>query len=89
MSAYVILTAVQERIIGSAFDDETIRERDTPKSLKAENNPSSLYRNPHRLNRFKRFTGFSSFVNIIYSKTPRRFPMMMRRTTPVEPAEPV
>ena len=37
-SAYVILTAVQERIIGSAFDDETIRERDTPKSLKAENN---------------------------------------------------
>ena len=38
ISAYVILTAVQERIIGSAFDDETIRERDTPKSLKAENN---------------------------------------------------
>ena len=32
----------------------------------------SLFMNLHRLNGFKRFTGFSSYVNTIYSKTPRR-----------------
>ncbi len=29
------------------------------------------------------------YENTLYSKTPRRFPIFMRRTTPVEPIEPI
>ena len=29
------------------------------------------------------------YENTLYSKTPRRFPIFMRRTTPVEPLEPI
>ena len=29
------------------------------------------------------------YENTLYSKTPRRFPIFMRRTTPVEPLEPL
>ena len=32
----------------------------------------SLFMNLHRLNGFKRFTGFPSFANTVYSKIPRR-----------------
>ena len=47
---------------------------------------------PHRLNRFGSFGRFKRFLifrEYQIFKTPRRFPMMMRRTTPVEPVEPV
>ena len=29
------------------------------------------------------------YENTLYSKTPRRFPIFMRRATPVEPLEPI
>ena len=47
---------------------------------------------PHRLNRFGSFGRFKRFLifrEYQIFKTPRRFPIMMRRTTPVEPVEPL
>ena len=67
---------LQETFLGCARNDDTgmpFLKKRRSRHYKFERDYSySLLTKSHRGNRFKRFTGFSSFVNTAYFKTPRR-----------------